>query len=57
MMDVTKRKALEAVGWKVGDVADFLEMNDEERQLLDARAALEMASRERRATLDLSHDQ
>lgn|GEM_PF-6262155 len=36
-MDATKRKALEAAGWKVGDAADFLEMSDEERQLLDTR--------------------
>ena len=36
-MDATKRKALEAADWKVGDAADFLEMSDEERQLLDTR--------------------
>ena len=34
-MDATKRKAIEAAGWKVGDAADFLGMGDEERQLLD----------------------
>lgn len=36
-MDATKRKAIEAAGWKVGDAADFLGMSDEERQLLDTR--------------------
>ena len=36
-MKPAKRKALEAAGWKVGDAADFLEMNPDERQLLDQR--------------------
>jgi hypothetical protein len=36
-MDAAKREALEAAGWRMGDAADFLEMSDEERQLLDAR--------------------
>lgn len=34
-MDKDKRKALENAGWKFGDAADFLEMNDDERNLLD----------------------
>lgn len=36
-MDSEKRKAVEAAGWKIGDAADFLEMSDEERQVLDER--------------------
>lgn len=36
-MDVTKQKAIEAAGWKVGDAADFLGMSNDERQLLDTR--------------------
>lgn len=36
-MDAAKRKGLEAAGWKLGDAAEFLEMSDEERQLLDTR--------------------
>lgn len=39
LMDTRKRKAIEAAGWKIGDAADFLEMSDEEQQLLDARLA------------------
>ena len=39
-MDATKRKFLEAAGWKVGDAADFLEMSDEERQLLERAGRL-----------------
>ncbi len=53
-MDATKRKALEAAGWKVGDAADFLEMSDEERQLLDARMSLALAIRRQRKALNLS---
>jgi ribosome-binding protein aMBF1 (putative translation factor) len=53
-MDATKRKALEAAGWKVGDAADFLKMNDQERQLLDARVALALAIRRQREATDLS---
>ena len=53
-MDATKRKAIEAAGWKVGDAADFLEMSDEERQLLDARVSIALAIRQQREVLDLS---
>jgi len=53
-MKTTKRKALEAAGWKVGDAADFLEMSDEERQLLDARVALALAVRRQREAIQLS---
>ena len=52
-MDATKRKALEAGGWKIGDAADFLEMSDEERQLLDARVSLALAIRQQRESLEL----
>ena len=53
-MDATKRKALEAAGWKVGDAADFLAMSDEERQLLDARVQLALAIRRQREAQNLS---
>jgi hypothetical protein len=53
-MDADKRKALEAAGWKFGDAADFLEMTDDERQLLDARVAMALAIRKQRALLKLS---
>ena len=43
LMDAAKRKALESAGWKLDDAADFLEMSDEERQLLDARAVVALA--------------
>ncbi len=56
-MDAAKRKALEAAGWKVGDAADFLEMNDEERQLLQTRVELAQAVRRQREALHLSQKQ
>lgn len=56
-MDARKRKALEAAGWRVGDAADFLQMTDEERQLLDTRVELALAVRRQRETLNLSQKQ
>ena len=56
-MDVTKRKALESAGWKVGDAADFLEMSDEERQLLDLRVEVAQAVRRQREARHLSQKQ
>lgn len=53
-MDSTKRRALQAAGWKIGDAADFLEMNDEERQVLEARFELAMAVRRQRMARHLS---
>jgi DNA-binding transcriptional regulator YiaG len=53
-MDATKRKALEAAGWKIGDAANFLGMSAEERQLLDARVMLAKAIRELRQAYRLS---
>jgi len=53
-MDSAKRKKLEAAGWKVGDAADFLEMNDAERQVLDARVTLALAVRRQRQARHLS---
>ncbi len=53
-MDTAKRKKLEAAGWKLGDAADFLEMDDAERQVLDARIKLAMAVRRQREARHLS---
>lgn len=53
-MEATKQKALESAGWKTGDAADFLEMTDEERQLLDARVELALAIRRQREAQHLS---
>jgi predicted XRE-type DNA-binding protein len=56
-MEATKRKALEAAGWKVGDAADFLEMSEGERQWLDTRVELALAVRRQRESLQLSQKQ
>ena len=53
-MDINKRKALVSAGWVVGDAADFLEMSEEERQLLDARMQRAAAIRQARASSNLS---
>lgn len=56
-MNARKRKALESAGWKFGDAADFLEMSEEERQLLDARVELALAVRRQRQARQLSQKQ
>lgn len=56
-MRASKRKALESAGWTVGDAGDFLEMNDCERQLLDARVELALAIRRQREVRKLSQKQ
>jgi len=56
-MDAAKRKVIEAAGWKVGGAADFLEMSDQERQLLDTRVKLALAIRQQREALHLSQKQ
>ena len=56
-MDAAKRKMIEAAGWKIGDAADFLEMSDQERQLLDTRVKLALAIRQQREALHLSQKQ
>jgi len=57
VVDAEKRKALEAAGWRFGDAADFLEMSDEERQLLDARVEAALAVRRQREALKLTQKQ
>jgi predicted XRE-type DNA-binding protein len=56
-MDAIKRKSLEAAGWKVGDAADFLEMSDDERQLLNVRVQLALAIRRQRESHQMSQKQ
>ena len=56
-MDPKKKKALEAAGWRFGDAADFLEMTDEERQLLDTRLEAALAVRRQRQVLNVSQTQ
>src|SRR4051812_18128687 len=48
VMDKTKREKLEVNGWKVGTVADFLELTPEEAALVEIKFALSRLLRERR---------
>jgi len=56
-MNTEKKKALQSAGWSFGDAADFLEMTDVERQLLDARVEAALAVRRQRQVLKLSQKQ
>jgi predicted XRE-type DNA-binding protein len=56
-MNKNKKRALERAGWQFGDAADFLEMSDEERQLLDARVAIALAIRRQREASRISQKQ
>lgn len=47
-MNEKKRKGLEAAGYRVGDVGDFLGLTAEERALVELRAAVSAAVREQR---------
>lgn len=47
-MDKAKRKRIEAQGWKVGTVAEFLALSPEEEILLEIKLALSRSLRERR---------
>jgi ribosome-binding protein aMBF1 (putative translation factor) len=49
-----KRKALQAAGWKFGDAAEFLEMTDAERQMLDIRVEAALAVRRQREAMRLT---
>lgn len=53
-MKESKRKQLEAAGWRVGSADEFLGLSDVESLLVDLRLALSQALKERRAKLRLS---
>jgi hypothetical protein len=56
-MDEEKRRRLEACGWKVGTVAEFLELTPEEATLVERRMAQEAVMRLRQAAVTLGLDQ
>ena len=51
------KSELEAAGWRFGDAADFLNLTDEERQLVELRVALSRAIRRRRQAQRLTQKQ
>jgi predicted XRE-type DNA-binding protein len=53
-MDATKRRKLEAAGWKVGDAADFLDLTPEEAEFVQLKLSLADGLREKRETQGLT---
>jgi DNA-binding XRE family transcriptional regulator len=50
-MDRAKRERLEAKGWRVGTVSEFLELTPEETILIEIKLALSRSLKERRQKL------
>jgi predicted XRE-type DNA-binding protein len=50
-MDYIKKERLEAKGWKVSTVSDFLELTPEETILIEIKLALSLNLKERRQKL------
>jgi ribosome-binding protein aMBF1 (putative translation factor) len=55
-MNTTKRKRLEAAGWRVGSTADFLELSPEEAAFVELKLRLSESLRRRRKDQKLSQD-
>ena len=53
-MTSTKRRKLQARGWKFGDVQEFLELSDEEMAFIEMKLALARSLKERRQKKRLS---
>ncbi|NJR31771.1 MAG: helix-turn-helix transcriptional regulator [Chamaesiphon sp. CSU_1_12] len=53
-MDPTKRQKLEAAGWKVGTVAEFLQLTPEEEAIVEIRVALSKSLKKLRQQEQLS---
>src|SRR5262245_32311896 len=56
-MNERERAALEAAGFRIGDAEDFLELTDEERNLVELRVALSRAVRARREEQGLTQEE
>jgi hypothetical protein len=53
-MKATKRKALEAKGWRVGSTAEFLDLNPVEEEMVELRLLLAGEVRAERARQELT---
>lgn len=53
-MDTTRKKKLEAAGWRVGSADEFLGLSPEESLLVDLKLALSRALKRRRTRLKLT---
>ena len=56
-MDKEKRKKLEAKGWKVTSVAEFLELSPDEASLIELRLALSSAVKNHRLEAKLTQQE
>jgi DNA-binding XRE family transcriptional regulator len=55
-MDKIKRQKLEAKGWQVGDVSDFLELSPEENAFIELKLALSRQLKELRKKQNFSQE-
>jgi DNA-binding XRE family transcriptional regulator len=53
-MDLAKRQRLEAAGWKVGTVAEFLELTPVESEIIELKLALSRELKETRKIQNIS---
>jgi predicted XRE-type DNA-binding protein len=51
-----KKKRLEAAGWAIGDVTDFLDLRAEEREFVEMKLALADGLKRRRKDQELSQE-
>jgi len=47
-MKITKRKKLQAAGWKTGSASDFLKLSEQEEKYIEMKLALSAALKKRR---------
>jgi DNA-binding XRE family transcriptional regulator len=53
-MEPTKRRKLEAAGWKVSTTADFLQLSPDEVEIIEIRLSLSKSLKQRRLEQQLS---
>jgi DNA-binding XRE family transcriptional regulator len=56
-MNIERRKRIEAAGWKIGTVQEFLDLTDEEIEYIDFRIALSNGLKELRRRRKLTQIQ
>ena len=57
MMDNTKKKKLEAAGWRVGTTQDFLGLSNEESAFIEVKLTLSRRFKEQRTRQGLTQEQ
>jgi len=56
-MDKRREKHLQSAGWKIGNAAQFLRLNDEDSALIELKLGLANAVRERRSRRRMTQEQ